>query len=196
MYRFVLDTSLFTNPDVHAQFAPDALEAIQVFIDEAKHSDVEFFMPSSVYEELSKMKHLGEMAADFESVVRLRSPRRYSLMVPSELIYELIEELRARIDKGLRIAEELTKMAQQSGGIDDAGRLINRLRDRYREALRQGVIDSKEDVDVLLLAYELDATLVSGDEGLCKWADKVGIKLLNSRHLRRIMTNLAAARRN
>ena len=29
--------------------------------------------------------------------------------------------------------------------------------------------------DVLLLAYELDAILVSGDEGLRNWADKVGI---------------------
>ncbi|WP_459869617.1 RNA ligase partner protein, partial [Endothiovibrio diazotrophicus] len=193
MQRFILDTSLFTNPDVHKQFSTDPMEAIAEFIRRARRTHAEFYMPGSVYEELRKMRNLGELAAEFQSVVKLRSPRRYALMVPSELVYELIEELRSRVDKGLRIAEELTKMAYAGGSAGaegDGGRLIARLRDRYREALRQGVIDSKEDVDVLLLAYEMDATLVSGDEGLCKWADKVGISLIESRHLRRIMETL------
>ena len=39
-------------------------------------------MPGSVYEELSKMKDLREMAADFESVVCLRSPRKHDLTIP------------------------------------------------------------------------------------------------------------------
>ena len=38
--------------------------------------------------------------------------------------------------------------------------------------------DSKEDVDMILLAYELDALLVTADQGAQKWADKLGIKLL------------------
>jgi hypothetical protein len=75
------------------------------------------------------------------------------------------------------------------------GPLITRLRDRYREAMRQGILDSKEDVDVLLLAYELDGALVSADNGMRKWADKVGIKIVNPRHLRRIMQNLESAAR-
>ncbi len=190
MQRFILDTSLFTNPDVFKQFSHQPMEAIAEFIRLARRTQAEFYMPGSVYEELKKMRELGELAAEFQSVVRLRSPRRYALMVPSELVYELIEELRARVDKGLRIAEELTKMAHETAAENDGGRLISRLRDRYREALRQGVIDSKEDVDVLLLAYELEGILVSGDEGLCKWADKVGINLIESRNLRRIMETL------
>ena len=190
MQRFILDTSLFTNPDVYKQFSAEPMEAIAEFVRLARATPAEFFMPGSVYEELRKMRELGALAAEFQSVVKLRSPRRYALMVPSELVYELIEELRARVDKGLRIAEELTKMAHSTAAENDGGRLINRLRDRYREALRQGVIDSKEDVDVLLLAYEMEGTLVSGDEGLCKWADKVGISLIESRHLRRIMETL------
>lgn len=190
MKRFILDTSLFTNPDVFRQFSSEPMEAIAEFVRLARRTNAEFYMPGSVYDELRKMRELGDLAAEFQSVVRLRSPRRYSLMVPSELVYELIEELRARVDKGLRIAEELTKMAHSTSAENDGGALISRLRDRYREALRQGVIDSKEDVDVLLLAYEMDAVLVSGDEGLCKWADKVGISLIESRNLRRIMETL------
>ncbi len=70
------------------------------------------------------------------------------------------------------------------------GKLITRLREKYREALRQGIIDSKEDVDVLLLAYELDGVLISGDEGLRKWADKVGIKIMNPKNLRIVLESL------
>ncbi len=189
MKRFVLDTSLFTNPDVYVQFGVDAQGAILAFSRLACRVEAEFFMPGSVYEELSKIKDLRAIAADFESVVRLRSPRKHDLTIPSELLYELIEELRHRIDRGLRIAEELA--AEVARKIEDHGQLINKLRGRYRETLRQGILDSKEDVDVLLLAYELDGVLVSADEGLRKWADKVGIKILDPRHFRRILENLA-----
>jgi len=137
------------------------------------------------------MKDLSALAPSFEAVVRIRSPRKGSLMLPGEVLYEFIEEVRSRIDRGLRIAEESTKMASQATEAGDVGRLVNRLRDRYREALRQGILDSREDVDVLLLAYELDGVLVSGDEGMRKWADKVGIQIINARHLRRILENLA-----
>jgi RNA ligase partner protein len=189
MKRFILDTSLFTNPDVFLQFGTDAQQAILSFARIACRVDAEFFMPGSVYDELSKMKDLREIAADFESVVGLRSPRKHDLNIPSELLYELIEEVRHRIDRGLRIAEELAGEAARN--VDDHGQLINRLRGRYRETLRQGILDSKEDVDVLLLAYELDGIVVSADEGLRKWADKVGIKVLDPRHFRRILENLA-----
>jgi RNA ligase partner protein len=189
--NFVLDTSLFTNPDVFAQFAADTQGAIKAFLTLGSVALAHFYMPTSVYEELSRMKDLRDLVADFEAVVMIRSPRRFSLQIPSEILYEMIEEVRHRIDRGLRIAEELTKLAGQQGQTpQDMARLINRLRERYREALRQGILDSKEDVDVLLLAYELDGVLVSGDEGLRKWADKVGIKIINARNLRRILESL------
>ncbi len=189
--RFVLDTSLFTNPDVFSHFGPTTEEAVRVFVEVAARSRAEFYMPSSVYGELTKMKHLGDLAADFEALVRIRSPRRYSLMIPSEILYEFIDEVRLRVDRGLRIAEELTKEAGGATTAEDVGRLVNRLRSRYREALRRGILDSREDADVLLLAYELDGTVVSGDEGLQKWADKVGILIANSRHFRAILERLA-----
>jgi predicted DNA-binding protein (UPF0278 family) len=56
--------------------------------------------------------------------------------------------------------------------------------------MRRGLIDSKEDADLFLLAYELDGTLVSADEGLKKWADRAGVKLLNALNLRRILEGL------
>lgn len=187
--KYVLDTSVFSNPGVFTQFAHDFPEAIATFIRLAARANVEFYMPGSVYEELQKVKGLGETAADFERVVRIRSPRRLDLRVPSELLYEFIEEVRMRIDRGLRIAEEWTKRAG-TGGAVDIGNSITKLRQRYREAMRRGIIDSKEDADLLLLAYELDGTLVTADEGLKKWADKAGVGLVNPLHLRRIMEGL------
>ena len=186
MEVFVLDTSVFTNPDVYTQFERDQIGAIENFISLASHSRAQFYIPTSVYEELNKMVELGSLKPKFELAVRIRSPRRFNLMVPAEFLYEFIEEVRYRINKGLRIAEEHTKEAGKLSE-EDVGRLISKLREKYREALRTGIIDSKEDLDVLLLAYELDGILVSGDEGLRNWADKVGIKLIDPRSFRVIL---------
>ena len=188
MHRFVLDTSIFTNPDVFRGFGPDAQEAIRCFTLLARATGAEFYMPGSVYDELSKIKDLSEVAADFESVVRIRSPRRHEITIPGALLYELIEEVRYRIDRGLRIAEDAAKEAARTA--EDPGHLINKLRGRYREALRQGILDSKEDADVLLLSFELEAALVCADEGLRKWADKVGIEIVHPLNFRRILENL------
>jgi RNA ligase partner protein len=183
MEQFILDTSLFTNPNVYSQFDTDPQKALTSFVELALASQAQFFMPYSVYEELLTMRDLAENVGIFQAAVHLRSPRRYNLMIPSGILYELIDEVRLRIDKGLRIAEEWTKRA---GGLGEepTETLITKLRERFRATMRQGIIDSTEDMDGLLLAYELDGVLVSADEGLKTWANKAGIKLLDCRHFK------------
>ncbi|CAI8955582.1 RNA ligase partner protein [Methylocaldum szegediense] len=188
--RFVLDTSVFTNPDIYAQFGTDSPNAILGFLELVRQTSVQCFMPRSVYDELRLMKNLGKLPPEFEASVRIRSPRKFTLQIPAQIVYELIEEVRKRIDRGQHIAEEYAKAARETGEIQDPGRVINRLRERYREALRQGIIDSREDMDVLLLAYELDGVLISADEGLRKWADKVGVKILMPENLRSVLETL------
>lgn len=190
MPRLVLDTSVFTNPDVYSQFGDDADAAMAAFLALAARADAEFYMPTSVYDELRAMKDLGPMASDFELTVRIRSPRKESLHIPANLLYEFIEEVRTRIDRGLRVAEEHTRM---SAG-QEVGQVINRLRERYREVLRRGILDSREDADVLLLAYELDGMLVSADEGLRKWADKIGIEIVTPKYLKGVLERLVETR--
>ncbi|MCG6969266.1 MAG: RNA ligase partner protein [Gammaproteobacteria bacterium] len=187
MEQFVLDTSIFTNPDIYGQFGQDTESALQTFLDIAHASDAEFYMPRSVYNELDTMKDLDKIAPDFESVVRIRSPRRFNIQIPANIVYELIDEVRKRIDRGLRIAEEHTKLGYAGSTEKDVGAVISRLRERYRETLRQGIIDSREDMDVLLLAYELDGVIVAADEGLRTWADKIGVKILMPKHMRTIL---------
>jgi len=187
MDKFILDTSIFTNPDIYSQFGHNTEEAIQKFLDIAQQSRTEFYMPSSVYDELNTMKDLDHIAPDFESMVRIRSPRKFNIQIPASIVYEFIDEVRKRIDRGLRIAEEHTKLGHAGSTDTDVGPVISRLRERYRETLRQGIIDSREDMDVLLLAYELDGVLVAADEGLRTWADKIGVKILMPKHFRHIL---------
>jgi predicted DNA-binding protein (UPF0278 family) len=49
--------------------------------------------------------------------------------------------------------------------------------------MREGMLDSKADVDLLLLAYETEGSLVSADQGVLVWAEKLGISILPSDHL-------------
>jgi hypothetical protein len=179
MKRYVIDTSIFTNPDIFVQFGPDTNEAIRYFMYAVRKTDAEFYMPRSIYEELQLVKDIKEVKAEMEAVINIRSPRRYNLMIPSEILYEFIDEVRLRIDRGLRVAEEHTRLAGKIVPTDDMGHVITRLRDRFRETLRKGIIDSREDADVVMLAYELDGTIVSADDGLRKWADRVGIMMVD-----------------
>lgn len=190
MEKFVLDTSVFTNPAVFVQFSADPHEAIGAFLELARSTPAEFYMPRSIYAEFCQMRDLGELAGEYEARVRIRSPRRFDLSIPGELLYEFINEVRLRIDRGLRIAEEHARMGYAERDEQDVGKVISRLRERYREALRRGIIDSREDADMLLLAYELDAVLVSADEGLRTWADKVGARLIDPANLRHLMIRL------
>ena len=194
MYRktltFVLDTSVFTNPQLYKKFSEDILDAAEDLLYLMEHSGAEFYMPLSVYEELQNMVRLEKLIPKFEMVIRLRNPRRYNLTIPAEFLYEFIADLRNRVNKGLRIAEEHVRNAQgkQKEAVGD---VIRSLREKYREALRQGILDSKEDVEVVLLAYELDAILVSADEGIRNWAKKLGIKLISPEYFKELLDELS-----
>lgn len=186
----VLDTSVFTNPDSAAQWGGSAAEAVGAFTATARRASarVSFFMPPSIFEELKGFVDPGELPVDFELVVALRAPNRFRVQVPGFLLYELIEDIRRRIDRGLRVAE---RAVREAGGreVDSS---IGRLRDRYRGALRSGLLDSREDVDLILLASELGGAVVSSDRAVVTWAEKLGLRLVDPGNLRRLCEFVAA----
>lgn len=174
--KLVLDTSVFVNPDVRAALGPTPTEALKAFTVLASRADsLEFFMPTSVFEELMNFISRDEIPAEALIYLKQKSPRKHELVTPAFFLYELMEEIRDRVNKGLRLAEKATRSAASSGSSDDQ---IKELRRKYRDALREGIIDSKEDVDLILLSMELDATLVTADQGAIKWADKLGVRWL------------------
>jgi len=173
--RVVLDTSLFVNPDVRGSFADTPTEALEAFLFLAAQIHIlEFYMPPSIFEELLHFVEKDKIPEDLLLILNQKPPKKHELKCPAFLLYELIEDIRERVNKGLRIAEKAVRSIAEKSPDE----IIQDLRRKYREALREGIIDSKEDVDLLLLAMELDALLVTADQGLIKWAEKLGIKWL------------------
>jgi len=173
--RVVLDTSLFVNPDVRRSFGDSTTEALEAFLFLAAQIHIlEFYMPPSIFEELLHFVEKDKIPEDLLLILNQKPPKKHELKCPAFLLYELIEEIRERVNKGLRIAEKAVRSVVEKSSDE----IIQDLRRKYREALREGIIDSKEDVDLLLLAMELDALLVTADQGLIKWAEKLGIKWL------------------
>jgi hypothetical protein len=173
--KVVLDTSLFVNPDVRTSLGSNPTEALETFLFLAAQIHVlEFYMPPSIFEELLHFVEKDKIPADLLLILHQKPPKKHELKTPAFLLYELIEDIRERVNKGLRVAEKAVRSAE-SKKTDE---VIQDMRRKYREALREGIIDSKEDVDLLLLAMELDALLITADQGLVKWAEKLGIRWL------------------
>ena len=108
---FVLDTSIFTNPQIYRRIKENLLEAMDELLTLMKNSNGEFFMPLSTYNELRKIVDLKELLPKFESTIKIRAPKRYNLTIPAIFLYEFVGELRGRINKGLRLSEEHLRMA-------------------------------------------------------------------------------------
>ncbi|MBN3039748.1 MAG: RNA ligase partner protein [Candidatus Omnitrophica bacterium] len=190
--QIVLDTSIFVNPDSRYLFGKTPKEALNNFLDSiAGKKSIFCYIPPSVYEEL--MKFL-EKAPNHNKMILInkKPPSSYESSIPAMMVYEFIEEMRLRINKGLRIAEKYSRKLINQPIISKNNRekeeaVIKSLRHEYRTALREGVIDSKEDFDLILLAKELDAKLATIDHGLVKWAQKLGINCISAEELKEIV---------
>ncbi len=172
--KFVVDTSIFTNPDIYRFFGDDPDAATRRFFELVHASRHEVYLPRSIKKELDHFI-LPETSRMVERGGIVRSPNRYELFMPASLFYEFVEEMRIRIDKGLRVAERAARTMSKED--------VRALREQYRDSLRHGIIDSKEDMDVILLAKEVGANVISADEGVKKWADKMGLRVMDNRHL-------------
>ncbi|MCD6490086.1 MAG: RNA ligase partner protein [Thermodesulfobacterium sp.] len=180
--RLVPDTSIFTNPDVYVQFGGNPSEAFTNFLLMVAEleGEVAVYIPTSVFEELKRMLTNLKLPPKARSVLKIKSPKKYELYIPAFLMYEFIEELRNRINKGLRVAEEAVK----SSTYKKPEEVLKFLRRRYREVLREGIVDSKEDLELILLSLELDAIVLSADKGVLNMADKLGLRYLEPKDIK------------
>lgn len=175
--KYVLDTSLFVNPAARKPFGNDPDSAVKKFVQLArKKSDVSFFMTPITFRELRnfiKAKTADELAI----FIKQRSANLYAIYLPAAVLYKFIDSIRSRIDKGLRIAEQYAL-----DNKPDNESKLRALREKYRVALRTGIIDSKEDFEALMLAKEIEGTIVTADEGVINFADEIGCEWLNATH--------------
>jgi hypothetical protein len=171
-HKLVLDTSLFSNPDTQHYLGTGIHEAVERFVSIAREHSIELYMPSSIFNELRDFAP-EETLTLFKREAVIRSPDLYRLQIPAVLVHSFIQELRNRVDKGLRIAE---RAIREENAPDN----IHRLRDKYRTALRGGIVDSVEDFEVILMAMELKGSVLSSDQGIINMAESLGIEVLSA----------------
>lgn len=187
--KFVVDTSLFLANQVREE--DQSLEkAIENLINKMKKSGKEFYMPKSTMNELIDILEGSaspELLKELKILIRVRSPSRYEISIPGEMLYNFVEEMRERTDKGLRLSEKAVRKDRSeldepdNEHIDREDVIISNLRDNYKKKMRKGVIDSGEDIDLLLLSRELNATLVTEDQGIINWSEELGVEFMKGR---------------
>lgn len=187
--KFVLDTSAFTNLGKTKAQIKKNIEELIVLTSKARKKKISCYMPPSIWRELEGMlrsKKISKKLIDkLDVYIIQKSPSRMELLIPAEFIYQYVGEIRERFNKGLREAEKAVLKSEH--GKETHSKVIKELRDKYRVAIRKGVVDSKEDLDVLLLAKELNASIVAKDEGIKEWAEKWGIRYINTDSFPRII---------
>ncbi|MEM7816798.1 MAG: RNA ligase partner protein [Candidatus Aenigmatarchaeota archaeon] len=183
--KIILDTSIFINPNSHYIFGDTPSEAFNNFLEKAQNKKgIKFYIPPSIYEELMNFLENPPPLKKI-LIINKKPPSSYQLSISSLFVYELIEEIRIRVNKGLRIAEKYARKANKEHNLDA---LIKNLRQEYRVALREGIIDSKGDFDLLLLAKELNGYIATSDNGLIKWAQKIGINCIGALELKEYLS--------
>lgn len=194
--RFVLDTSVFITDEIRR--GDEDVEAAVIrlldLIAEAKLTlNISCYVPPTIYEELTTMLADRGVSEDVYSKLNTwvikKNPARFEVMIPAEIIYGFIDEMSDRVNRGLRVSEEAVREAHELDGetvedheyMTEVDELVSDLREKYRRALRQGVLDSREDFDLLILARELEAGIVTEDTGIINWAEDFGLRYLKGR---------------
>ncbi|MFH0986977.1 MAG: RNA ligase partner protein [Candidatus Micrarchaeota archaeon] len=178
--KFVIDTSALTGLSAKKPAIKRHILLLIELISKAKKKGIVCYTPPSVWKEMKGLLENKKIPA--KEIKRLdawlvqKSVCKDELKVPCEFLYEYISEVRQRFGKGLREAE---KAVLSVGGNRPDPVVIGELRDKFKKAMRQGLVDSIEDLDVLMLAKELDAGIVAKDEGIKKWAKHWGIRFID-----------------
>jgi RNA ligase partner protein len=201
--RFVLDTTAFTDTQLREEFGDGNLsKTADKLIDLVAESRIKLnmscHMPPITYKELIDYLTRYECPEDVlvktETWIVKKTPDRYETKIPSEIFYEYVQDMRERMNKGMKISENalweasVESMVMLSKGnkksdieLEIVGNAIKDFRKKYRAALRKGTLDSAPDLDVLLLAKELGAGVVAADEGIKVWAERLGLRFLSAK---------------
>lgn len=172
--KYVIDTSLFVNPNARKDFGKDPTSAVLKFISILKGKSIDVYMPPSVFNELANFVEREAMDR-LDIAIKKRSPNTYAIYLPAAVLYDFINDMRERVNKGMRLAETFAK-----DNAPDNDEKLRKLREKYRGAMRTGIIDSVEDFELVLLSKELEATLITSDEGAIKLANQIGVEWLGA----------------
>ncbi len=191
MNTYILDTNLFFNMEPGLQLGKTTKDVLVRATELMKaQKNATYIMSPRIVDELKSFfdQELPSYVEDFLVCVDIRSPDPSKVQFSASVFYALIDDVRERNYKGLRAAEdEIRKAASQMMGKEvlpkqafemTVGANIQSFRTRYRNATRTGFIDSLADLDIIMLARELDGYIVTTDEGVLEWGRTFGVKEL------------------
>ncbi|NOZ58526.1 MAG: RNA ligase partner protein [Euryarchaeota archaeon] len=197
--RFVLDTTALTSVELRydGEKLCEAIKRMLGLIAEARIKlNISCHIPfPTVYDELTQfMKRYdcdSELFVEVDTWLVKKTPNRFEVKIPAEVFYEYVKDMRERMNRGMKIAESsiwlsaseainltLKNVDRETIKRESTGYIIKDFRAKYRNALRYGTLDSAPDLDVLLLAKEMDAGVVASDEGIKKWAERLGLRFV------------------
>ncbi len=190
---YVVDTSAFTDPRLREKLGTSTLgetvEAVAELLARARaRLGLELYIPPTTAQELRRFLLRNDVSRDIVdkviSVLTIRSPDLYGIKLPAIILSNWIKELRTKITKGLRVAEDMVRKtirrgyeARAENELDEIlAESIHDLREKYREATRKGIVDTDVDLDIIILALELGAEVVTNDEGIMKMCRELGVR--------------------
>ena len=195
MEKYVLDTNIFFNMSAGINLGRKTEEVVinltKIIKKLKEKNKAEFFVPPPVIDEfLCFFEDKNEpFLKEFISLLTIKSPKKEEIKFSSQVFYLLIDDVRLRHFRGLNIAEEeIRNAAKKFLSINEKlsekdfqiklGEIIKKFRERFRQATRFGFLDSVADLELIVLANEINGFLVSTDEGVIKWAKIFGIKIM------------------
>ncbi len=212
MQVFVLDTTAVTEARLKSKLGTSDLESIvknitELIRDSRLELGATFYMTPSTWNELRRFLLGNNVSLDtvneLATWITVKAPDKLTVKLPASVFSEYISDMRKRVYKGLRVAEDMIKKTRREcvGANDDEcyGEIIRIIRDSYREALRKGIIDSPEDFDTVILALELKGAVVSSDAGIKNMCEHLGIMVIDPEQfveaLRRMLSRARSLRR-
>ena len=203
--RFVLDTTALTDLQTREVMGYASLcEGMKAILDLIADARLQFgiscYVPyPSVYKEMHEFASRNgcdrDVMAKIDTWLVKKSPDRYRVNVTSQIFHEYVAYMRERINRGMGVAEDAIweaateclfmenpqnkkKEYKEEVEREVIGGIIGKFRNKYRAALRYGILDSAPDIDVLILAKELDAAVIASDYGIEKWAEQLGVRFV------------------
>src|SRR5947209_7453729 len=108
--QIILDTSIFVNPDSGRYFGSDPTTALTKFLEMAQGThDLEFMMPPSIYAELMHFAEETRIPKKLLLLIHKKPPKKHEIKIPGVFIYTLVEDMRDRVDRGLRLSERVVR---------------------------------------------------------------------------------------
>jgi len=203
--RFVLDTTAITDTGLRVKEGYETLcisaaEVLDLIARARLKLEISCYIPyPTVYGELISFLRRNNCSDDvflkLDTWLVKKTPNRYEVKIPAAIFYDYVLTVRQKINRGRRVAEEFiwesSAVTSKLNGKEEVqaeiGNLIGKFRDKYRTALRQGILDSSPDLDVLLLAKELEAGVVSSDAGIRKWSERMGLRFVDASKFPRML---------